>query len=209
MAEIATDVLHNVGNVLNSVNVSANLVSQRVRGSKSTGLPKAVALMHEHTADLAEFLTTDARGKALPFYLDTLAGTLASERESIDEELQRLMAGVDHIKEIVAAQQSLAGVSGVIEPLNLSDLIDDALRMAGVLADDQVTVVRDLPDAGLVAVDRHRVLLILLNLLSNAMYATRGNVDRPGQLSLRTEVRDGQSVKITVTDNGEGSRRRT
>ena len=31
MAEVATNVLHNVGNILNSVNISASLVAERVR----------------------------------------------------------------------------------------------------------------------------------------------------------------------------------
>jgi signal transduction histidine kinase len=204
MAEIATNVLHNVGNVLNSVNVSANLVCQKVRGSKSAGLAKAAALMHEHEADLGDFLTTDARGKALPGYLDKLAAALAAERASIEEELLRLTKGVAHIKEIVSAQQSLAGVSSVIEPANINDLMEDALRMAGVPGDHDVTVVRYSPDAPLLSLDRHRVLLILLNLISNATQAVKGNVDRPRQLSLRVDLTAGQAVRITVADNGVG-----
>src|SRR5208283_3543694 len=34
MAEVATGVLHNVGNVLNSVNVSANIVASKLRESR-------------------------------------------------------------------------------------------------------------------------------------------------------------------------------
>ena len=204
MAEIATNVLHNVGNVLNSVNVSANLVSQKVRGSKSAGLGKAVALMHEHADDLGDFLTVDARGRALPGYLDKLSMTLATERASIDEELVRLTGGVAHIKEIVNAQQSLAHVSGVIEQVNVNDLVEDALRMAGVLADDDVTIVRDLPAAQLVPLDRHRALLILLNLIRNAADAMANNMDRPRQLSVQVAVTPGRTVKITVADNGMG-----
>ena len=203
MAEIATNVLHNVGNVLNSVNVSANLVCQKVRGSKSGGLGRAVALMNEHADDLGGFLTTDARGKALPGYLDKLAATLAIEQESIDAELLRLTDSVAHIKEIVAAQQSLAGVSGVIESVRVSDLFEDALRMAGI-DQDEVTVVRDLHADPALALDRHRVVLILLNLISNAMHAMKGNAGRPRVLSLRAEVIDGQGVIITVADNGVG-----
>ena len=203
MAEIATNVLHNVGNVLNSVNVSANLVCQKVRGSKSGGLGRAVALMNEHADDLGGFLTTDARGKALTGYLDKLAATLAIEQESIDSELLRLTDGVAHIKEIVAAQQSLAGVSGVIESVRVSDLFEDALRMAGI-DQDEVTVVRDLHADQALALDRHRVVLILLNLISNAMYAMKSNAGRPRVLSLRAEVIDGQGVIITVADNGVG-----
>lgn len=203
MAEIATNVLHNVGNVLNSVNVSANLVSQKVRGSKSGGLGRAVALMNEHADDLGDFLTTDARGKALPGYLEKLAATLEVERESIDAELLRLTRGVTHIKEIVAAQQSLAGVSGVVESVRVSDLMDEALHMAGI-DEDEVTVIRDFPADPILALDRHRVLLILLNLIGNASHAMKGTTDRPRVLSLRAEVIDGQGVSITVADSGEG-----
>jgi two-component system NtrC family sensor kinase len=202
MAEIATNVLHNVGNVLNSVNVSANLVVQKVRASKSGGLVKAVALLNAHTHDLGDFLSTDPRGKALPVYLDKLAATLAIERESIDTELLRLTKGVAHIKEIVAAQQSLAGVSGVTESVHVSDLVDDALRMAGIDEDD-ITVIRDCPTDPLVALDRHRVVLILLNLISNAIHAMK-TTDRPRELVIHTKVTDGQGVSITVTDTGVG-----
>jgi signal transduction histidine kinase len=205
MAEMATNVLHNVGNVLNSVNVSANLLSQKVRGSKSAGLSKAVALMDEHARDLGGFLTTDARGRALPGYLDKLATTLTTERESLEEELLRLTNSVAHIKDIVSAQQSLAGVSGVIETVRVSDLLEDALLMAGVRGDAGVAVTLEVPeDDPLLSMDRHRILLVLLNLLGNAMHAMSRNAGRPRQLSLLAKVKAGQLMSITVADNGVG-----
>lgn len=204
MAEIATNVLHNVGNVLNSVNVSANLVSQKVRGSKSAGLSKAVALMDEHSDDLGHFLTTDARGKALPGYLGKLATALASERESVDEELLRLMSGVAHIRKIVSGQQSLAGVPGVLEPVRVSDVMEDALRMAGVYSDDNLTVTRDFLDDPLLPLDKHRVLLILLNLITNAKRAMTGNGDRRPELTVRIEVTPEREIRFAVADNGMG-----
>jgi signal transduction histidine kinase len=203
MVEIATNVLHNVGNVLNSVNVSADLVAAKVRGSKSSGLGRAVALMEQHGDDLGDFLTTDVRGRELPGYLGKLAATLDSEREGLQEELARLTSGVTHIKEIVAAQQGLAGVSGVVESVNINDLMEDALRMDGVADNDQVSVIRDFPDVEL-SLDRHRVLLVLLNLISNATHAMTGNLNLPRQLSLAAKVTPEQALRITVADNGEG-----
>lgn len=204
MAEIATNVLHNVGNVLNSVNVSANLAVQKVRGSKSAGLGRAVSLMQEHRDDLGDFLTTDARGKALPHYLEELAKTLAVEQAAVAAELVRLTDGVDHIKKIVSAQQSLAGVSAVVEPVNVRELVEDALRMAGVLGNDTVAVERDLPADTLLSLDRHRILLVLLNVIGNAMHAMKRNAERPRRLSIRAEVADAKAVRITVSDTGEG-----
>ncbi|HEY5249257.1 MAG TPA: ATP-binding protein [Dermatophilaceae bacterium] len=203
MAEIATNVLHNVGNALNSVNVSANLACQKVRGSKSAGFMKVVDLINAHAEDLGDFLTNDARGKALPTYLSNLASTLESERESIDTELQHLTKNVAHIKDIVAAQQSLARAPSVVESVRVSDLVQDALRMAGVDEHD-VKVARDFGDDPLLVLDRHRVLLILLNLIGNAMHAMKGSLGRPRELSLRSEVSDGHGVSITVADAGVG-----
>jgi two-component system, NtrC family, sensor kinase len=163
-----------------------------------------VALMHEHHADLGDFLTVDARGKTLPGYLDQLASALTAERESIDSDLKRLSDGVAHITEIVSAEQSLAGVHAVIEPVKIADVVQDALRMAGVTGQPGLTVILDVADVGVVSLDRHRFLLILVNLLTNAVDAMGDNLDRPRQLRVLADVRSGGTVVIEVADNGEG-----
>ena len=88
--------------------------------------------------------------------------------------------------------------------MNVNDLVEDALRMAGVLADDDVTIVRDFPAAQLVPLDRHRALLILVNLIRNAADAMTSNMDRPRQLSVRVAVTPGRTARVTVADNGMG-----
>lgn len=205
MAEIATNVLHNVGNVLNSVNVSTGLVIDQVESSAVSGLARAVELMEAHTADLADFLTQDPRGKVLPAYLGQLAQALVAEKQDIVEELRRLAKSVDHIKEIVATQQSYARAPGLLEAVLVRDLVDDALSMnAAGLARHQVIVDKQLDDLPLMRLDKHRVLLILVNLISNAKYAMDGVRDRPRQLSVRVDAPSPQTLRIQVVDNGEG-----
>lgn len=205
MAEIAVNVLHNVGNVLNSVNVSADLVHEKVRSSKAAGLGRAVGLMHQHKEDLGDFLTSDQHGRHLVAYLDKLSVALNGERQSMDEELRRLRTGVEHIGEIIHAQQSLAGVKDVLEPVRMNDVVDDALRMAGVFDGQDLKVSRDIADCETLLLDRHRTLLILVNLFTNARQATSRNTERHGQIRVRGEVvDDGQRLRITVTDNGDG-----
>ncbi len=55
----ANNVLHNAGNVLNSVVILPGRIGGKVRDSKSQGLAKAVPLMNEHAADLGEFFWAD------------------------------------------------------------------------------------------------------------------------------------------------------
>ncbi|WP_371919226.1 sensor histidine kinase [Pseudomonas sp. MPBD7-1] len=205
MAEIATTVLHNVGNVLNSVNVSAELVSSQMRTSKAQGLGKVAQLMNEHVDDLSDFLTNDHKGKMLPDYLLKLAGVVAAEQQSIIEELGQLTKGIDHIKTIVAAQQSYAVAVSIVETVPVAELIDDALRMsAGLLARQEVTMVKDIADLPLLPLDRHRVLLILVNLIGNAKQALDGVIDRSPCVTFSTSLVDGAVLRITVADNGNG-----
>lgn len=205
MAEIATTVLHNVGNVLNSVNVSAELVSSQMRTSKAQGLGRVAQMMNEHVHDLSDFLTTDHKGKMLPGYLLKLAEVVAIEQQSIIEELDQLTKGIDHIKTIVAAQQSYAVAVSIVETVPVPELIDDALRMsAGSLARQEVAVVKDIADLPLLALDRHRVLLILVNLIRNARQALHGVSDRSPCITFSASLADGPALRITVADNGNG-----
>lgn len=206
MAEIATTVLHNVGNVLNSVNVSAELVSSQMRTSKAQGLGKVAQMMNEHIHELSDFFTQDQRGKMLPDYLLKLAQAVAAEQQGIIEELEQLTKGIDHIKTIVAAQQSYAVAVSVVETIPVSELIDDAWRMsAGSRMNQEVTVVKDIADLPLLSLDRHRVLLILVNLIRNARQALDGVVDRSPCITFSASlIGDGAVLRITVADNGNG-----
>ena len=70
MAEVATGVLHNVGNVLNSVNVSAGLVVEKLRRSKVPNLGKAAALLTEtKRRSRRRSSPNDPNGQKLPGYL--------------------------------------------------------------------------------------------------------------------------------------------
>jgi signal transduction histidine kinase len=208
MAEIAKNVLHNVGNVLNSVNVSAGLIASRLRESKVRGLAKAVQLLNEHAADLGDFLDRSEQGKVLPSYLNNLVTALAAERASIDMELASLIGSVDHIKEIVATQQSYSGASCLIESVQIQDLVEDALRMnADSKTSQQISVVKEFADAPPLLLDKHLVLQILINLISNARNAMDGVRDRLHRMTLRTELAEsaeGPRLRIRIEDDGEG-----
>lgn len=205
MAEIATNVLHNVGNVLNSVNVSAGLIDARLRASKLKGLARAVHLMDQHGHDLGEFLAHDTRGKLLPSYLRELAPALELEHEGMAAELGALCKSVDHIKEVIAAQQSHAGKPRFMEFVRLSDLVDDALRMnASALTRHKVEIVTDLAESPALPLDRNRLLQILVNLIDNAKQALRDAPGRTPRITLSTALTREHALRITVADNGEG-----
>jgi two-component system sensor kinase FixL len=204
MAEVATGVLHNVGNALNSVNVSADVVVQRVRGSRISGLARAVELLKENASRLGAFLTEDARGRQLPAYLEALSTQLAQEREDVLTEMRRLGESVDHIKSVVSMQQQHARVAGVVERVEVPALIDDALRLLAVSFERLgIQLRREYSEVPPVQVDRHKLLQILVNLVSNARHALLESGREDKQLTLRVEGA-GERLRIAVVDNGVG-----
>ncbi len=204
MAEVATGVLHNVGNVLNSVNVSANVVAENLKKSKAASLAKVVALIREHEADLGSFFGTDPKGKQLPGYLAQLSEHLAGEQAAALKELAHLQKNIEHIKEIVTMQQSYARMSGVAETLPVTELVEDALRMnSGALVRHDVQVIKEFEEVPPVSVDQHKVLQILVNLIRNAKYACDESGRPDKRLWMRVTKGDDR-VRIAVTDNGVG-----
>jgi PAS domain S-box-containing protein len=204
MAEVATSVLHNVGNVLNSVNVASSCVADSLRKSKAANLSKVVALLREHEADLGDFITNDSKGKQLPGYLAQLAEHLAGEQTAVLNELARLQKNIEHIIDIVAMQQSYAKTTGILESLPIVDLVEDALRMnVGAMERHQINLLREYSETPPVLVEKHKVLQILVNLIRNAKYACDDSEKPDKQIILRVTNGNGR-IKISVIDNGVG-----
>jgi ligand-binding sensor domain-containing protein/signal transduction histidine kinase len=204
MSEIATNVLHNVGNILNSVNVSATLAARCVKKSRADNLAKVAAMLQEHEHDLGSFITSDPKGKQVPSYLATLSAHLLADQDAVVQELDSLRKNVEHINEIVAMQQNYATISGVKEVVNVPDLVEDSLRMnLGALSRHGVKVIRDYQKVPPLNVEKHKILQILINLLRNAKYACEESGRADKQLTVR--VCNGQErLKISVIDNGVG-----
>jgi signal transduction histidine kinase len=204
MAEVASNVLHNVGNVLNSVNVASSCLADSLRKSKAVNLSKVVTLLGEHEADLGAFLTSDPKGKQLPGYLAQLTERLAEEQNAALKELAELQNNIEHIKDIVNMQQSFAKASGVMETLQMTDLVEDALKMnASSFARHDIQVIKEFENLPPVTVEKHKVLQILVNLVRNAKQAC-DELDPPEKrLTLRVARVNGW-IRVDVTDNGIG-----
>jgi signal transduction histidine kinase len=206
MAEVATGILHNVGNVLNSVNVSANLLVEYVSKSRASDLGRVTAMLREHERDLGSFVTIHPQGKHLTSFLDSLDQHLTAERQATAKEIESLLERVGHIKEIVKMQQSYAMVAGVQEQLKATDLVEDSLRLSvAAFSRHGIEIVRDYEDVPLINVDKHKALQILVNLATNAKLACAESERSDKRIMIRV-VSVGPRVKISVTDNGVGIR---
>jgi ligand-binding sensor domain-containing protein/signal transduction histidine kinase len=204
-AEVATNVLHNVGNVLNSVNVSTDLLKERIADSRLSNLNKVTALLREHQDDLPQFLTEDDKGRQLVPYLETLSEYSAAEQGEFLAELDSLARNIEHIKTIVATQQSYARVSDIADLVDLASVVEDALSMhAAAYQRHSVKVIRQFEKVPLMAVDRHRVLQILVNLFHNAKYACESARASEREVIVRIATCGSERVQVQVLDNGIG-----
>jgi signal transduction histidine kinase len=204
MAEVATDVLHNVGNVLNSINVSATLITEKVMNSEMANLKKLADIMQEHAEDIGTFLTEDPQGKHIPAYLTEVSKHLTDEQAEIIDKLHSLTRYVEHVKEIVKMQQMYARVSGVEISTLLDDVIDDAIQInhAG-LEHHGIKVIHDYAELGYISIDRQKVLQVLVNLINNAKYALKNKTDEK-LLKIRFYKHGTDRIRIEVIDNGVG-----
>ena len=207
MAEVATGVLHNVGNVLNSVNVSASMIASGLRHAKAGTLARLSGLLQQQAGDLGDFLTKDPKGRRVPELVESLARGWAEERARLLEEVGSLQQNIDHIKDIVSMQQSYATMVSLVEPLSAGALMEDAVRMnSAALSRHDVRVNRDFTDVPLVVADKSKVLQVLVNLIRNAKYACDDGPNPADKvITLRlTATPGGGAVRLIVADNGVG-----
>lgn len=205
MAEVATGVLHDVGNILNSVNVSTNLIRGHFRKSALSSLEKLTGLIGEHENDFGSFVRDDKRGQKIPNYITRVTGVLRQEHETITSEFKDLVDNVEHIKEIVSVQQSMAKSSGVRQQLSATDLVNDSITAnKGTLANHHVKISQEI-EASLpeLVSDKHKILQILINLIKNAKDAMVENDTPDPEIKIRAWHDEG-FVVFSVIDNGIG-----
>jgi signal transduction histidine kinase len=204
MAEVASDVLHNVGNVLTSAITSVEQMRAVLASSRLERTEQIAALIKEHQDDLAEFLTRDPRGSRLPDYLSALTDELRHERMKLRMNLYEMGQYIEHIEAIVKVQQDYAKTSLLMDEYDLSQLVEDSLRIQlAALRRHGVTVTREFALVPKVLVDKHKVLQILINLISNAKYAMDEVPEGQRHLRLRLTA-TADVVHIQVVDSGKG-----
>ncbi|MEL7186350.1 MAG: MASE1 domain-containing protein [Pseudomonadota bacterium] len=203
MAEIANGVLHNIGNVLNSVNVSAAIIAEKIRNSRLQGLGDAVDLIRQNESSLGDFFSGDSKGKRLLEYLKVLSIQLNRERDLVLTEFNSVAKNVMHIKEIISRQQSYASETNAPEKANLAELIDEAIK-ANLSRDEQTIVDTHICSNTELLVDRHNALQIVGNLLQNARDAV-SEIPPEAEPKITVATRDtADGVEIVVADNGIG-----
>jgi signal transduction histidine kinase/ligand-binding sensor domain-containing protein len=204
MAEIAANVLHNVGNLLNSLNTSAHVLWEHVRKSKAANLKKVDVVLQENRGNLAQFLTEDERGKRLPDYVSMLTASVEREQAQIQEEAGAIRGFIEQIIDAVAKQQEYARGPGFSENIVLSELVEEAVRIAEpMFVHRKIHLMRDYSESLTVSVDRHKVVQLIGTLLSNAVHACEAGSSAAKQVCVHIRRQSDHAI-VEVEDNGVG-----
>jgi len=202
MAEVATGVLHNVGNVLNSLGVASTTAQTRLKAWQIHRVGQVAAMLKENRGTLAEFLTNDDRGRRLPEYLASLAAQLQSDIDATGQDFEAIGGHVQYLRQIIQAQQSFARMGGAHDEVDVSELLETALTLK---AQDLkgVEITRDIGDLPIVKTDRYKLLQIVVNFVANAYDAVIENSSTAPRIAIRVRtVLD--RLEIAVEDSGVG-----
>ncbi len=205
-AEIAKSVLHNIGNVMNSLNVSAKLHMDAISSSRANNLGRAAKLLKENAEDLASFLQNSRQGRRLPEYLITVSEHLMEENRRLYNEALGMVHHIEHMRDIIALEQVNGRASTFEEQADLANLIEQALALEGsILMDNGIQIERNYADLPPQMITRGQFLQVMVNLISNARHAvSAASVVGARQVSLGISAPRNGRIFVTVTDTGCG-----
>ncbi len=207
MADMATGVLHNIGNILNSVNLAGEQINRISSNSKIKGFIRANGLLEEHKENLADFFTTDDRGKKLPAYYLKMGKVLTGEMTDIQHETEELISKTTMMKEVISTQQAYAHAGFHAEQLEIHELMEDALKIQiASLEKWGVKLHKHYRETPACVGQKSKLLQVLTNLIKNAKEAMNNNdeFNKPKELTIETGVLDNSFSYIKITDNGCG-----
>lgn len=205
MADIATSVLHNIGNVLNSINVSASLVSEKITALKISSLNKTADMLDQHKNDIAAFIANDPQGQHIIKYIKLFAEAWEKNEKIILMEIEALRKNVQHVKEIIKTQQTLSGAIGLIEEVTIPELLEDSLTLNKTAYERSlIKITRDYATLPCLQIDRVKLLQILVNLIRNAIDSLMESKNETKNLAIHARLHDPTHILIQIIDNGLG-----
>ncbi|MDR4493944.1 MAG: sensor histidine kinase [Nitrospirales bacterium] len=208
MANVASTVLHNVGNVLNSVNVTGKVLEDLVTQSSVPLIHRMSNLLKEHDEDWMTFLSEDPKGKKILPFLKKIGEPLVGEQQALLKEIQSLQRHLSHVRHIILSHQAMARDHGWVEPVAIEELVAQAIELSFEPRDcSWVTIRREFCQVPRVLVDKHQVLQILVNLFRNAKQAMQQYVQPMHTFTLsirRQAAAPHHKVEVIVQDTGVG-----
>ena len=205
MAEVANSVLHNIGNVLNSINVSISQMKNQLKSTPLLNLTKVADLINDQKANLAQFLTHDEKGRQLPQLITMLSTQWETEHKSLINETERLNSSIQHVNDIINKQQSFSGQLGVNETLKVAEIIQSVLDLhLSTFGHPSIELVTENDPELTWTGDKNKLSQIILNLITNATESVAASNAKRQFVKISSHGTNDGLVEIRIADNGVG-----
>jgi len=204
MADVATGILHDIGNILNSINVSCETIKTFQKTTATNGLQRLAKVIHDHRNNLITYFTENPKSTKIPHLLQELCNTISSERERLIEETNRLQEKITLIKEVVISQQEYAKQGLFFEEVSFSDILKDVLNIEhSHIITYGVTIKTEYPKNLILYVQKTKITYILINLIKNAIEAMK-NIAEGERIIHCSAYKKEEKIFINIKDNGIG-----
>jgi len=201
LADFATAVLHNVGNVLNSMNVAGQQVNANLKSSQVGRLVKISQILEENKNN-PNFLLEDPKGKLLPRFLEALSLTLEEERADNIKEMDSIRKYFQLMQDLVSNQQSCSTGQFSPEIFSAELAIQDALEVTRRhLEQSNIQVTLNLEIEKPLLGSRARFIHVMINLIKNAVEAME---EEPRRIIIDAAEGPRNMIVLNVSDNGCG-----
>ena len=207
MAEMAVGVLHNIGNILNSVSLSAEEISRINKSSKLPGLIKANNIVKDNLENIGDFVSNNEKGKLLPQYYLKVGQALSEEKENIEKEIDLMFTKTEMMKDVISTQQEYARTKSFIETTNIEPIIEDSIKVQeSVISKLGINIIRNYDFTPPCDVHKSKLLQVLTNLIKNASEAMRENdrLNKTKDITIDIGALNDAYVFIKITDTGIG-----
>ncbi|CEG57984.1 ATP-binding protein [Legionella fallonii] len=205
MTDVVTNVLHDIGTILNSINTSISIISEKISKSRVADLAKLTQLLYDHQADIQNYISNDPHGKHVLNYLQLLSNNWVRDNESLICETSSLHNNIGHIKNIIALQQTSSRSIETCEEVSISELIEDSLSLNKAAYERyKIKVARDFQLQKKVVIDKIKLFQVIINLIKNSIDSLKEKKEKNKKLIVTTQTKDEANFIIKVIDNGVG-----
>lgn len=201
--EISASVLHNVGNVLNSLNISVDTLISTRTNTPLKSLVKLSELLSTHKDNLEHFLNKDPQGVHVLKFIDELANCWERENKQDLTDLQDITKNITLIKNIITTQQAVVKVDTLEQIVSIDELLEEVLLLSGIYTKKEIKVVKDFGEMKPTMIDQIKLFQVLNNIISNGKDALLESNIEDKTLTIKTKLDNGHIV-FEISDNGSG-----
>lgn len=205
MAEVAGSVLHSMGNVLNSLNISSEILQQKINSMSTTKISKLADLLNKNNGKEGNYFTETESGRDIVKYISLIAKETEIEKLNLLQEVQSMSTHINHLKNTVSLQQTISKPTIVITRVFISKIITDILSIYKTqIENNAITVSYEHDGDHSLMNDQYQIERILQNLIHNAIESLKSSEISDKSLVVSCQLGKDKSIIIQVIDNGLG-----